>query len=99
MRRMRIWASALVLGLALPSLGRALTLSQLETQTRTLIRDTASDTNFQRFLDCDLVALGPAGREPDDVHGGGGVRRCGHGRSVDAGETDSPLPAFTRCST
>ena len=46
---MRILASALVLGLALPSLGRALTLSQLETQTRTLLRDTASDTNFQRF--------------------------------------------------
>ncbi len=46
---MRILASALVLSLALPSLGRALTLSQLETQTRTLLRDTASDTNFQRF--------------------------------------------------
>ncbi len=46
---MRILASALVLGLALPFPGRALTLSQLETQTRTLIRDTSSDTNFQRF--------------------------------------------------
>ena len=46
---MRILASALVLGLALPSPGRALTLSQLEAQTRTLIRDTSSDTNFQRF--------------------------------------------------
>lgn len=46
---MRLLASALVLGLALPSPGRALTLSQLESTTRTLIRDTALDTNFQRF--------------------------------------------------
>lgn len=44
----RFW-SALVLVLALPWPGRALTLSQLEAQTRILLRDTASDTNFQRF--------------------------------------------------
>lgn len=54
---MRILASALVLGLALPSLGRALTLSQLETQTRTLLRDTASDTNFQRFSTSQIDAF------------------------------------------
>lgn len=51
MRRRQLALSAfwLALGLALPSPGRALTLAQLETQTRTLIRDTSSDTNFQRF--------------------------------------------------
>jgi hypothetical protein len=43
--------------LALPSLGRALTLSQLETQTRTLIRDTSADTNFQRFSNAQIDAF------------------------------------------
>lgn len=46
---MRILASALVLWLALPTQGRALTLSQLETQTRILLRDSATDVAYQRF--------------------------------------------------
>ncbi len=53
----RILASAFFLGLALPSPGRALTLSQLETQTRVLIRDTTSDTNYQRFSNATLDAF------------------------------------------
>ncbi len=51
---MRNLALALVLGLALPSLGRALTLSQLEAQTRTLLRDTAADVSYQRFSDAQI---------------------------------------------
>ena len=51
---MRHWRSTilsgLVLWLGLPLAGaQALTLAQLETRTRTYLRDTAADTNFQRF--------------------------------------------------
>ena len=88
---MRILASWLVLGLALPSLGRALTLSQLETQTRTLLRDTASDTNFQRFSTAQIdTFLNEAQRQmQNDAWLYQGAFRM----SLTSGTIEYPLPA------
>lgn len=57
MRRI-IFAAALVLSpLVLPSPGWGLQLSDLKTNCRTALRDTTSDTNFQRFSDAQLTSF------------------------------------------
>ena len=88
---MRILASALVLSLALPSLGRALTLSQLETQTRTLIRDTSADTNYQRFSNAQIDSfLNEAHRQ---IQNDSWLYQGSFNMGLTAGRIEYPLPA------
>lgn len=55
-RRILLVTIALTLAVVPSRPGWALTLSQLETETRTLLRDTAADTNFQRFSQSQIDA-------------------------------------------
>ncbi len=88
---MRILASALFLGLALPSPGRALTLSQLETQARVLLRDTASDANYQRFSNATLDSfLNEAQR---DMQNQSWLYQGAFSMGLTAGVIEYPLPS------
>ena len=91
MKHLVVLAFWLALSWALPSSGRALTLSQLESATRTLIRDTSSDTNFQRFSTSQIDAfLNEAHRQ---MQNDAWLYQGAFAMSLTSGTIEYPLPA------